>query len=344
MTPAASRRSWLRATDRPLADIYDVALLDLDGVVYLGSQRIEGVPESLAAARERGMRLAFVTNNASRSPDDVAAHLVELGVPAKPDDVVTSSQAAAHLVAERLGPGATVLVVGSPALRNVVKEAGLTPVDSADDRPDAVVQGFWFELRYADLAEAALAVRAGALWVATNADSTLPSTRGLLPGNGSLVGVVRAATGASPVIAGKPELPLHAEGVRRTKAVRPLVVGDRLDTDIEGANAANTASLLVLTGVTAAAGLIAAEAKYRPTYLAPGLVGLLEPHPQVEIEGRIARCVRATAAVRGRDFTVEADDAPIDGLRALLGLAWTLADAGEPLPATRDALASLGFD
>jgi HAD superfamily hydrolase (TIGR01450 family) len=344
VTSAASGRPWLAPTDRPLADIYDVALLDLDGVVYLGRQRIDGVPESLAAARDHGMRMAFVTNNASRSPSDVAAHLVEIGVAASADDVVTSSQAAAHLVAERLGPGAFVLVVGSPALRDVVKAAGLTPVDSADDRPDAVVQGFWPELRYADLAEAALAVRAGALWVATNADSTLPSPRGLLPGNGSLVGVVRAATGTSPVIAGKPELPLHAEGVRRTKAVRPLVVGDRLDTDIEGANAAQTPSLLVLTGVTSASDLVAAATKYRPTYLSPGLSGLLEPHPEVEVEGQTAHCSKAEVLIRDDTFAVEGDGAPIDALRALLALAWTVADNGQPVPDAARALAALALN
>jgi glycerol-1-phosphatase len=343
VTSAGTGRFWLQATDRPLAEIYDVALLDLDGVVYLGRQRIDGVPESLAAARAHGMRLAFVTNNASRSTDVVAAHLVEIGVPARPDDVVTSSQAAAHLITDRLGAGAAVLVVGSPALRDVVIAAGLRPVDSADDRPDAVVQGFWSELCYTDLAEAALAVRAGALWVATNADSTLPSPRGLLPGNGSLVGVVRAAAGVAPIVAGKPELPLHAEGVRRTGAKRPLVVGDRLDTDIEGANAADTPSLLVLTGVTSAADLVLVAAKYRPTYVAAELSALLEAQPEVEVEGLVGRCEKAEVAVREGAFSIEAAGTSIDALRALLALAWTMSDLGHPIPDASAALATLGI-
>ncbi len=234
MSDDDSKRSWLRPCAQPLATRYDVALLDLDGVVYIGPQPVVGAAEALAKARAEGMRLAFVTNNASRDPDTVAAHLSELGVPAAPEEVVTSAQAAASVVRDRLGAGATVLVTGSPALREIVAAAGLRPVSSADDRPDAVVQGFWAQLCYTDLAEAAVAVRGGSLWVATNVDATLPSPRGLLPGNGSLVGVVATASGQKPIVAGKPELPLHAEGVRRLHAKHPLVVGDRLDTDIEG--------------------------------------------------------------------------------------------------------------
>ncbi len=158
-----------------------------------------------------------------------------------------------------------MLVTGSAALRSAVEGVGLRVVASSEDRPDAVVQGYSPDLRYADLAEAALAVRAGALWVATNTDSTLPSARGLLPGNGSLVALVATATGRRPIVAGKPQLPMHAEGVRRTGAKNPLVVGDRLDTDIEGANVADTDSLLVLTGVTAAADLVDAPVEHRPT-------------------------------------------------------------------------------
>ena len=139
-------------TREPLATRYDVALLDLDGVVYLGAQPIPGAADALAAVRAAGMRLAFITNNASRNPAAVAAHLVELGVPATVDDVVTSSQAAATVIAERCGIGARVLVTGTDALRAAVEQAGLQIVASANDRPDAVVQGYSPELRYADLA------------------------------------------------------------------------------------------------------------------------------------------------------------------------------------------------
>lgn len=352
MKSATAGRPWLQGADRPLAASHDVALLDLDGVVYLGAEPIEGAAQALAAAREQGMRLAFVTNNASRSPSDVARHLVDLGIPAHSDDVVTSAQAAAAVVLAHVGAGASVLVTGSPALRETVEAAGLRAVSSADDRPDAVVQGFWWELCYADLAEAAVAVRAGAFWVATNADTTLPSPRGLLPGNGSLVGVVRAAAGKNPVVAGKPELPLHAEGVRRMAARNPLVVGDRLDTDIEGANRADTPSLLVLTGVTSATDLLTAQARRRPTYLAANLDGLLQPQPDVVVSDDCsARCGTSVVRVRGKRLEIDDDgDAEygdhaegIDALRALLALVWSLDDAGRPHEGARELIADLGW-
>jgi glycerol-1-phosphatase len=336
----------LAAAIEPLTALYDVALLDLDGVVYIGPESIPGAAAALAKARAAGMRLAFVTNNASRDPQTVAAHLAELGVPADADDVVTSSQAAAAVVSEHCGAGATVLICGAPALRAAVEQAGLRVVAGADDRPDAVVQGYSPGLRYADLAEATLAIRAGAFWVATNADSTLPSTRGLLPGNGALVAAIATATGLRPLVAGKPELPLHAEGVQRSGARHPLVVGDRLDTDIEGAYAASTDSLLVLTGVTRASDLVGAPLPHRPTYLSPDLVGLLEAHPEVTSEGPTAGCggwIATVSASAGRNTVLlDGDGSAIDGLRALLRAAWSVADRGESVDAAA-ALSRLGY-
>jgi glycerol 3-phosphatase-2 len=333
----------LLGTSQPLATSYDVALLDLDGVVYIGPDPIPGAADALAKARAAGMRLAFVTNNASRGPAAVAAHLVELGVPATAEDVVTSSQAAAAVIVQRLGVGAAVLVTGSGALRAAVEDVGLKVVASADDRPDAVVQGYSPDLAYADLAETALAVRSGALWVATNADSTLPSRRGLLPGNGSLVAAVALATGQRPVVAGKPELPMHAEGVRRMRAKNPLVVGDRLDTDIEGAFAADTDCLLVLTGVTRAADLIAAPIQQRPTYLALDLAGLLEPQPEIDWNGTIARCGGWAATATSIEIKVDGEGPAIDGLRAVLAAVWG-AQPPDGVPVdTSKALRALGF-
>ncbi len=240
----------LPGIDEPPATCYDVALLDLDGVVYLGGHPIPGAAEALGKAAASGMRLAFVTNNASRTPAAVAAQLTALGVPARAQDVITSAQAAARLLAERLPPGAPVLVVGGIGLRAAVRERGLRPVSVASERPAAVVQGYAPGLTYDLLAEGALAVDAGAWYVASNADATLPTPRGRQPGNGSLIQVIATATGRSPVVAGKPEPPLHAEAVARSGARHPLVVGDRLDTDIESAVRSGADSLLVLTGVT----------------------------------------------------------------------------------------------
>jgi glycerol-1-phosphatase len=327
----------------PLSKAYDVALLDLDGVVYLGSAPVAGAAEALREAAARGMRLAFVTNNASRTPAAIAAQLTRLGVPAAAGDVVTSGQAAARLLARRLPPGARVLVVGGNGLRIALRERGLRPVSAAAERPAAVVQGFSPDLSYALLAEGALAVTRGALYVATNADITLPTARGAEMGNGSLVQAIATATGHQPVVAGKPETPLHAEAVHRTGAKRPLVVGDRLDTDIEGAVRAGADSLVVLTGVSSPADVVLAPASRRPSYLAAGLAGLLEPHPGVTVTGGAAQCGGWTARRGNGDpkFSLTGSGEPIDGLRALCGAAWQSATVTAAM--VTPALAELGF-
>ncbi|WP_432103611.1 HAD hydrolase-like protein [Streptomyces sp. bgisy091] len=316
-------------SDRPLSEGYDTALLDLDGVVYAGGHAIGHAVESLRAARDGGMHLAYVTNNALRTPDAVAGHLTELGVPAEPSDVITSAQAVARLMADQLPAGAKVLVVGGEGLRVALRERGLVPVESADDDPAAVAQGFGGpDLPWGRFAEAAYAITRGAVWFASNTDLTIPGARGIAPGNGAAVEVVRIATGAEPQVAGKPLPPMHRETVLRTGAERPLVVGDRLDTDIEGAFNGGVDSLLVLTGVTSAAQLIAAEPKYRPTYVDRDLRGLLTNQPEVSEEDGVFRCGGWTAVVRGEALALEGGGEPVDGLRALCGAAWTHAGEG----------------
>ncbi len=325
----------LQGTTKALAQTYDVALLDLDGVVYVGPHAVEGIPAALAAARDLGMRLAFVTNNAARPPAVVAEHLTALGIAADPDEVINSAQAAAHYLADRLGAGAKVLVVGTSGLHEALLERGLVPVHSADDEPEAVVQGYSPDLNWRQLAEGAVAIRRGVLWVATNLDATVPSARGPLPGNGSLVAALRHATGVEPVATGKPDPTMHLESVQRSGAKRPIVVGDRLDTDVEGANAAGCPSLLVLSGVTGAADLLAAPPSLRPTYLAPDASGLLVAHAEPEWSDGVARC-GPWSARQGEDGSlVLAHDGPspatsgdgLDPLRALGRLAWNVADA-----------------
>ena len=317
----------------PLGAAYDVALLDLDGVVYLGGTAIPGAPEALRQAKQGGMRLAYVTNNASRTPAAVAALLSGMHVPAEPADVVTSAHAAARLLADKLPRGARVLVIGAMALRLAVRERGLVPVTTASDQPLAVVQGYGPGIGYATLAEGGLAVRAGALFVGTNADSTLPSPRGIQPGNGSLLQVIAHATGAAPVIAGKPEPPLHRESVIRTGAKNPLVVGDRLDTDIEAAYRAGADSLLVLTGVSRPADVVLASPSQRPTYIAQTLDALLQPYPEVARTGDGTVCGGWTAR-RGEtgQIALTGTGSAIDGLRALAASAW---DSGEQLTSDR---------
>ncbi|WP_405695860.1 HAD hydrolase-like protein [Streptomyces sp. NBC_01185] len=336
-------RSRPLGSDVALSEAYDTALLDLDGVVYAGGHAIVHAVESLGTAREGGMHLAYVTNNALRTPDAVAEHLTELGVPADPADVITSAQAVARLMADQLPAGAKVLVVGGEGLRVALRERGLVPVESADDDPAAVAQGFGGpDLPWGRFSEAAYAIRRGAVWFASNTDLTIPGARGIAPGNGAAVEVVRIATGAEPQVAGKPLPPMHRETVLRTGAKRPLVVGDRLDTDIEGAFNGGVDSLLVLTGVTDAAQLIAAEPKYRPTYVDRDLRGLLTGQPEVSEEDGGFRCGGWTAAVRGDALVLEGEGDAIDGLRALCGAAWT--QAGDGACALDAAKAVAGLD
>ncbi|MGZ4617985.1 MAG: HAD-IIA family hydrolase [Frankiaceae bacterium] len=326
---------------------HDVALLDLDGVLYLGKEAIPNVAPALRAARSDGMRLAFVTNNAMRTPIEVAEHLAALGVPASPDEVVTSSQAAAAILSERLPAGAAVMVVGGRGLQQAVRGAGFSDVTSADDDPAAVVQGLDPDITYQRLAEAVLAVRRGVLWVATNRDLTLPTPRGLLPGNGALVALVAAATGRTPEVAGKPERALHAESIRRSHATRPLVVGDRLDTDIEAAVRWQTPSMLVLTGVTSPLDLLSAAQHRRPDYLADDLRGLIRTHPEVASVGTGWRCGGWIARVQhgwlhfshaaagdpfgARDGGADDADGP-DGLNALRAACMAVWHAPEGTP------------
>ncbi|MQY13137.1 D,L-glycerol 3-phosphate phosphatase [Streptomyces sp. RB5] len=325
----------------PLLEAYDTALLDLDGVVYAGGEAVAHAVESLGTARFAGMRLAYVTNNASRTPETVAAHLTELGVPADPRDVITSAQAVARLIAEQVPAGARVLTIGGEGLYEALRERGLTPVESADDDPAAVAQGYGGPgMTWGRFAEASYAVARGVPWFASNTDRTIPSGRGIAPGNGAAVEVVRIATGAEPQVAGKPLPPMHRESIIRTGAERPLVVGDRLDTDIEGAYNGGVDSLLVLTGVTDAAQLLAAAPEHRPTYVAADLRGLLTGAPDV---GPAGECGGWTASVRGGALELDGEGTALDGLRALCAAAWTHAGRGRGELDAGKALARLGL-
>ncbi|MEU4726980.1 HAD-IIA family hydrolase [Streptomyces sp. NPDC023588] len=338
-TPAASERSLHQA--------YDTALLDLDGVVYAGGEAIAHAVDSLAAARADGMHLAYVTNNALRTPDAVAEHLSELGVPTEAGDVITSAQAVARLIADQVEPGSKVLVIGGEGLRVALRERGLVPVESADEEGlAAVVQGYGGpELAWGRFAEASYAINRGVPWYASNTDLTIPGARGIAPGNGAAVEVVRIATGAEPQVAGKPLPPMHRETVLRTGARRPLVVGDRLDTDIEGAFNGDVDSLLVLTGVTDAEQLVRAEPRHRPTYVDRDLRGLLSGQPAVEPDEDGFRCGGWTAvAPDGGALELRGEDGdPLDGLRALCAAAWTAAGDGVCTADAAKALARLGL-
>ncbi|WP_020672044.1 HAD-IIA family hydrolase [Amycolatopsis nigrescens] len=306
-----------------LLDSYDALLLDLDGTVYHGVNVIPGAAEVLETARERDVPVRFVTNNASKAPVAVAEHLRALGVAGVPSEVNTSAQAAAGVLRDRVAVGETVLVVGTDSLAAEVAAVGLKPVRTVRAGREgiaAVVQGHSPDTGWADLAEACLAIRAGALWVACNADVTLPAERGLLPGNGAMVAALRAATGTEPAVAGKPQTPLFETAAGSAGASRPLVVGDRLDTDIAGAVAAGMDALVVLTGVATPATLLAAVPAERARYLAADLSALTEPAELLAIGPQPGWQVHAEDGALVATGDGAADATAL--LRVLCGVAW----------------------
>jgi glycerol 3-phosphatase-2 len=309
-------------TSVPLISLFDALLADLDGVVYAGPHAIPGAVDSLQQLSGLGIGLGYVTNNASRTPAQVAAHLRELGAPADDHQVVSSSQAAAELLASLLAPGSRVLITGSPALAQEIELVGLTPVRSQQEDPVAVVQGFNPGIGWTDLAEAAYVVAAGALWVATNTDMSIPQARGIAPGNGTLVAAVAAATGQKPRVAGKPEAPLFHAAAKRLAADRPLVVGDRLDTDILGGNNAGFATVAVLTGVDTRETILAARTAERPDYLINSLTDLHHPYPAIENDDGAYRCGASSAAVTGDTVKIHGEAEDLDSWRAACAAWW----------------------
>ncbi|MEV6377057.1 HAD-IIA family hydrolase [Micromonospora musae] len=306
-----------------LVDGYAQVVFDLDGVIYLIDRPIPGAVEAVGRLHAEGRAVAYATNNASRRSSEVAELLTGMGVPASAAEVLTSAAAAAELLRDRLPSGAPVLVVGAEALRAEIAAVGLVPVDRAEDSPQAVVQGYGKQVGWVELAEATVAIRAGAIWVATNTDRTLPSGRGPLPGNGALVSVVRTALGRDPdVVVGKPEPELFATAARRVEGGRTLVVGDRLDTDIEGARRAGLESLLVLTGVSDVAELLAAEPARRPTYLARDLAGLFDPAAVVRVPGP-TEAGGWTVTARDGGLELGGAGSPLDAVAALCAAAWS---------------------
>lgn len=326
----------LQGSNSALIDGFDGLLLDLDGVVYLGPDAIPHAVDSIIQVTNRSVPVGYVTNNSSRSPQTVAEHLEGYGLAVSVDSVATSAQAAVALMQDSLREGARVLVVGGPGLREEVLGIGMRIVDSADDSPEAVVQGFTPDLTWRDLAEAAYAVNQGAKFFATNTDLSIPTERGTAPGNGSLVMSVTNATGQTPVSAGKPEPELFWHAAKRLGSETPIMVGDRLDTDLAGAVSADMAGLLVFTGVTSAEDVVSATSAERPTHLAHDLRGLFLPHPFPEREGAGIRCGSARAEINAGSIVLEQSpelikdgDSWLDAVRATAVAVWNAVDTGE---------------
>lgn len=306
----------------------DALLLDLDGVVYRGPDAIEHAVPSIQKAAQSA-RIGYLTNNAARTDQSVAEHLSEFGLRVEAADVVTSPQAALRVLATLVDPGALVMVVGGEGITVELEKAGYRVTRSADDQPDAVVQGFAPHVGWEHLAEASYALQHDHVhWVATNTDWTIPQKRGVAPGNGTLVSAVHLAVGRLPVFAGKPEKPMYDEAVERFGATNPLAIGDRLDTDIQGANSAGMASALVLTGIDQAKQVLAAPAGQRPTYILRDLRDLFEPYPEIteEVDADGVRSVSCgQAVVRMKQHVVRvarAGDDPVNLLRAGAAVIW----------------------
>lgn len=321
-----------------LCTAYDLVMFDLDGVVYVSGKAIDGAPEAIAAVRDSGARVAFITNNASRTPEAVVKNLVRLGVRAWEEDVVTSAQAAARLLAARLPPESRVLMLGAEGLARALVEEALVPVRTADD-PDpvvAIVTGYGPDVVWRDVMRAAVLIRDGLWWVASNTDLTLPTSFGTAPGHGVMVRMLQQFSGVEPEVAGKPARPLFDETLRRVGGEHPLMVGDRIDTDIEGAQNAGVDSLLVMTGVTQLAELVAAPPYQRPTYVSAELTGLLKPQPAVEVTGDVTSCGGWQARAYDGRLVVEGDGQPDDWWRVAATASWAHLDrVGTPLDITR---------
>lgn len=309
-------------------DGHDGVLLDLDGTLYSGTEPVAGAAEAVALLRETDIAVRYVTNNAASATADVADRLAGFGLPAEQSEVYTSADAASVLLHDRLRAGARVLVLGTESLAERVRQAGLEPVREAGSDVEAVVQGHSPDTAWRDLAQACLAVRAGALWVACNADATLPSERGELPGNGAMIAALRTATAVEPAVAGKPQPPLLRLAARQADLRAPLVVGDRLETDIAGGAACDMDTLLVLSGVTTPAGLLAAGPHERPRYVAADVRCLTEPLAEVRVPTADEACAGwlvvpdgACLAVESAAHTGEADVYSL--LCALCAQAWS---------------------
>lgn len=309
-----------------LIDLHDAALFDLDGVVYLGPEAVDGAPEVMTTLRAGGIPVAFVTNNAARPPAVVADQLRRLGIPCEVSDVVTSAQAITALMARQLPTDAKVLVIGTQALVDEVHNVGLRVVDSFTDAPDAVVQGYHPTITWDRFNEAAHAIQRGARWFMSNTDINRPTNLGLVPGAGAQTAAVASCVDVEPVIAGKPCPPLLEATIQRVGCQSPIFVGDRLDTDIEGANNVSIPSLLVFTGSHGKHDLLVAPAHQRPTAIGASLAALLEPVRVAEpvADGWACGATTATAQgdvieLRGVEHTMSSQ---LDGLWALSHLVW----------------------
>ena len=312
-----------------LIDNFDSLFLDLDGVVYRGAEAIDGAVEAINRAAAMGKKIAYITNNASRTPQAIAEQLNGYGLTVQPEQIIGSAAAGVRLLATKVPAGAKVLVVGGEGLRREVSDSGFELVEDAGSQPDAVIQGFSKDIGWQQLAEAAFAIQAGAVWVATNQDWTLPLERGIAPGNGTLVGAVHTAVGILPEFAGKPFRPIFDAALQQMQVQRPLMIGDRLDTDIKGAITAGIQSATVMTGVVGNKELLGAKTDERPNFLLTDMNDLFAEYPEAKPTKHGVRVGKSEVELLGdRVLLTAGHPASIDTLRAATHLIWT---SGRPI-------------
>jgi glycerol 3-phosphatase-2 len=308
---------------------YDSLLLDLDGVVYLGKEPVEKAISSILAVHEIGLSVAYVTNNASRTQESMANQLVGFGLPATPKSVIGSAKAGAKMLQQRISAGDKVLVVGGEGLRLAVAEAGFEIVESHQDFPKAVIQGFNHDVSWSDLAQASYAIQKGAIWIATNQDWTIPREDGIAPGNGTLVSAVHTAVGILPDVAGKPFAPIFQSAIDELEITKPLFVGDRLDTDIRGANNFGIDSACVMTGIATRKELLGATVEDRPKFILENLSELLLDYPKFKKTKHGVKVNRTEVELlAGKVLVSRGDPGSLDALRAACELIW---NCGTPI-------------
>ncbi|BDR54872.1 haloacid dehalogenase [Bombiscardovia apis] len=338
--------SYLKGSQEALSQAYRLALLDLDGVVYRGSQPVEHAAQAISMASGHGMQMVYTTNNPSRYPSVVAQQLRSYGIELSDSQVITSATVGARMLRKHLPAGAAVYVIGSDHLRDELRANDLRVVQSNRDQPEAVIQSWYPELTLNDLAQAAYAIENGARYFVTNRDLTIPREDGIAPGNGAMQLPVIAASGKEPEdSAGKPEPGLYdvARGLFSDDG-KPMVtqvclpIGDRLDTDIEAAYKGGYDSAVVLTGVATPEAILQAEVRLRPSYILADLRGLQDAQPQpVKAPNGSWVCCSCTAQVVDGRLQLSAHDAAgkeldpllqLDAVRAAACACWEATDAG----------------
>jgi len=296
---------------------YDTLLCDLDGVIYEGKDAIVDAVETINKFIAQGVSVGYVTNNSSRKQETIADQLAGFGIRTEPENIISSAKTGVEILATLIPAGAKVLVVGGEGLRSRVLEAGFELVVNSDEKPAGVIQGFDPSVAWTDLAEASYSIANGAKWVATNQDWTIPREKGIAPGNGTLVSAVHTAVGQLPIVAGKPEPAIYKTALEHFGSKKAIFIGDRIDTDIRGANRAEIDSVLVMTGISTRKEALGLKQEDRPVFIIETMAELLYDYDQPKKTKRGFACRGVEVELLGNKVLVtQGDPKSIGALRA----------------------------